>query len=331
MKMDRRTFLAAVGATTAAMAQTGCTPEDGEAPSTADEPSGKPPQFDISLAQWSLHRTFFGSALDDGYEALFAGLLSDPPSALQGDRKPLEFAAMARELGIDAVEYVNTFFFDRATDTAFIQELSQRADGEGVQSLLIMCDAEGSLGDPDSDQRLKAVENHRKWLECAAQLGCRAIRVNAASSGSYEEQQLLAAGGLRGVCELADPLNLSVLVENHGGLSSNGKWLSEVLRMVDHPRAGSLPDFGNFQVSETETYDKYQGVEELMPLARAVSAKSYDFDDAGNETTIDFERMIRLILAAGYTGHIGIEYEGSRLTEPEGIAATNALLKRLQA
>jgi len=329
MKIDRRTFLAAMGATTATLT-TGCSSEESVESDGLPEPIGSPPQFDISLAQWSLHRTFFGSALDEGYEALFAGLLQDPPSALQGDRKPVEFATMAREFGIDAIEYVNTFFFDRATDTAFIQELNERADAEGVQNLLIMCDAEGSLGDPDPDLRLAAIENHRKWLECAAQLGCRAIRVNAASSGSYEEQQSLAAEGLRGVCELADPLGISVLVENHGGLSSNGKWLSEVLRMVDHPRAGSLPDFGNFTISESETYDKYQGVEELMPMARAVSAKSYDFDEDGNETTIDFERMIRIVLDAGYTGHIGIEYEGSGLSETEGVTATNKLLKRLQ-
>ena len=249
---------------------------------------------------------------------------------LQGERDPLEFAQMARSLGIEAVEYVNTFFFDRATDAEFVAELGRRADGEGVRNLLIMCDAEGSLGDPDEAARAAAVENHRKWLECAATLGCHAIRVNAASVGSYEEQQRLAADGLRRVCELADPLGLDVLVENHGGLSSDGGWLSGTLTMVDHPRIGSLPDFGNFRVSESETYDRYQGVMELMPLARAVSAKTYDFDEQGNETTIDFERMMGIVLDAGYDGHVGVEYEGTRLPEVEGVRATAELLRRFQ-
>ncbi|MEM6704423.1 MAG: sugar phosphate isomerase/epimerase family protein [Acidobacteriota bacterium] len=327
--MDRRDFLAALGA--AAALPLSCA----DGPDTSTESEGAPPpvarpRFEISLAQWSLHRTFFGKALDNGYTELFTGLLQDPPSALQGERKPLEFAQMARELDVSAIEYVNTFFFDRAQDDEYIAELVRRADGEGVRSLLIMCDAEGDLGDADGERRAAAVENHRKWLECAAALGCHSIRVNAASSGSYEEQQKLAAEGLRGVCEIADPLGLDVLVENHGGLSSNGQWLAGTLELVDHPRSGSLPDFGNFTISETETYDRYQGVAELMPTARAVSAKSYAFDADGSETTIDYERMLQIVLDAGYDDYVGIEYEGTELEELEGIQATRRLLEKLR-
>ncbi len=336
MNLDRRTFLrgAALGATGASLTSMGCAPGEEAGTSTGPEeasPAPSAPRFQISLAQWSLHRTYFGKALDGGYTPLFQTLLANPRGVLQGERQPVEFATMARELGVSAVEYVNTFFFDRAQDATFVAELKARADAEGVESLLIMCDAEGSLGDPDGAQRAAAVENHRKWLECAAELGCRAIRVNAASSGSYEEQQQLAADGLRSVCEIADPMGLDVLVENHGGLSSNGAWLAEVLRQVDHPRMGSLPDFGNFTVSEEETYDRYLGVEQLMPLARAVSAKSYDFDESGNETTIDYDRMMAIVLDAGYGGFVGIEYEGARLPEPEGIEATRRLLERFRA
>nr|WP_243664758.1 TIM barrel protein [Rhodothermus marinus] len=191
------------------------------------------PWFRISLAQWSLHRAIFGGKLD-----------------------ALDFPVVARrEFGIEAVEYVNQFFFDRARDRAYLGELKRRAEGEGVRSLLIMCDREGRLGDPDPARRRQAVENHYKWVEAARFLGCHSIRVNAASEGSYEEQQKLAADGLRQLVEFAAEHELNVLVENHGGLSSNGAWLAGVIRMVDHPRCGTLPDFGNWRVDEDTWYD----------------------------------------------------------------------------
>jgi len=122
-----------------------------------------------------------------------------------------------------------------------------------------------------------------------------------------------------------------VIVENHGGLSSNGAWLASVIRAVDHPRCGTLPDFGNFRVSADEWYDRYQGVAELMPFAKAVSAKSYDFDERGEETTIDYRRMLGIVTGAGFNSWIGIEYEGNRLPEREGIARTKALLEKIRA
>jgi sugar phosphate isomerase/epimerase len=205
-----------------------------------------------------------------------------------------------------------------------------RADGEGVRSLLIMCDNEGSLGDPDEEARATAVENHRKWLEAAKFLGCHSIRVNAASEGSWDEQMKLAADGLRRLAELGDQHELDVIVENHGGLSSNGEWLTGVMELVDHPRSGTLPDFGNFRISEAEKYDNYQGVSELMPYAKAVSAKSYDFDENGSETDLGYRRLLRIVLDAGYRGYVGIEYEGNRLSEPEGIRATRDLLLQVR-
>ena len=188
-----------------------------------------------------------------------------------------------------------------------------------------MCDGEGNLGDPDPVKRMLAVENHRTWVEAARVLGCASIRVNAASAGTFEEQQRLAADGLRRLCELADPSDINVIVENHGGLSSHGDWLAGVMRLVDHPRCGTLPDFGNFY-----EYDRYQGVADLMPFARAVSAKSHDFDAEGNETTKDFRRLMRTVLEAGYRGWVGIEYEGDRLPEREGIRLTKELLERIR-
>ena len=268
----------------------------------------KNPLFRISLAQWSLHRTFWDKSLD---------------------KDPLDFPVIARQdFGIEAVEYVNQFYPGRARDEKYLAELKKRCEGEGVTSLLIMCDNEGNLGDPDEEKRLEAVTNHHKWVEAAAFLGCHSIRVNARSEGSYEEQMKLAADGLRRLCEYGDRYNINVIVENHGGLSSNAKWLSEVMRTVDHPRVGTLPDFGNFRISADEEYDRYLGVKELMPWAKGVSAKSHEFDEEGNEIHTDFYRMLGIVKDSGYRGYIGIEYEGSGLDEYAGTRATKALLEK---
>jgi L-ribulose-5-phosphate 3-epimerase len=308
--MNRRDFLkrSAFLAAGAGLAGPGAT--EGLAAAIAGARGGAEPIFKISLAQWSLHRTIFGGQLD-----------------------PLDFARVARnDFGIDAVEYVNQFYKGKGEDRAYLQELKKRADDHGVKSLLIMCDGEGALGDPDEARRKQAVENHYKWVEAARFLGCHSIRVNAASRGSYEEQVRLAADGLRRLVEFADGVGINVIVENHGGLSSNGAWLAEVIRRVDHPRAGTLPDFGNFRISSNpeQWYDRYKGVAELMPFAKGVSAKSHAFDEQGNETGTDYRRMLKIVLDAGYRGYIGIEYEGSQLSEPEGILATKRLLERLR-
>jgi sugar phosphate isomerase/epimerase len=268
----------------------------------APQASGSP-LFRISLAQWSLHRTIRAGKLDH-----------------------LDFAKVTREeYGLEAVEYVNQFFKDRANDAAYLAEMNKRATDHGIYQHLIMCDGEGRLGDPDAEKRRQAVENHRKWLDAAKTLGCVSIRVNAASDGSFDDQQKLAADGLRQLTELGEPLGINVIVENHGGLSSNGQWLAGVMKMVNHPRCGTLPDFGNFS-----EYDKYQGVADLMPFAKAVSAKSHDFDQQGNESQKDYRRLMKTVVDAGYRSWVGIEYEGNVLSEPEGIMATRRLLERVR-
>jgi sugar phosphate isomerase/epimerase len=264
--------------------------------------------FRISLAEWSLHRTLHSGGLDN-----------------------LSFPTVARdEYGIDAVEYVNTFFKDRATDAEYLRTLKRRCNDNGVKSLLIMCDGEGALGDADDSKRKLAVENHHRWVEAAKSLGCHSIRVNAQSQGAPDEQRRLAADGLSRLTEFAAQFGVNVIVENHGGLSSNGEWLASVIEAVGHPRCGTLPDFGNFQVEADQWYDRYKGVRELMPFAKAVSAKSHDFDAAGNERHTDYFRMLRIVLDSGYRGYVGIEYEGSELPEPEGIRRTKALLERVR-
>lgn len=257
----------------------------------------------ITLAQWSLHRTIFA-----------------------GDLDPLDFPLAARRLGLDGVEYVNQFYWSAREGWA--SELRRRCEGEGVRSHLIMCDGLGELGHPEASARRETVERHRPWLDAAKELGCHSIRVNAASSGPRASQKEFLVDGLGRLCDLAATLGLAVLVENHGGESSDGEWLAEVLRAVGRPTMGSLPDFGNFRKTATEWADRYRGIEALLPLARALSAKSFDFDPQGNETTIDYPRMLGLAKAAGYTGAIGIEYEGKRLSEEQGIRATKRLLER---
>lgn len=297
-RLGRRSFLAASAAAAGTAALMGdLLAED------------KPQElFKISLAQWSLHKTLFGGKLDN-----------------------LDFAKTAKvDFGIDAIEFVNQFFKDKAQDEKYLAELKKRAADQGVKMLLIMCDGEGALGDADGKKRAQAVENHHKWVEAAKFLGCHSIRVNAQSSGGFEESQKLAADGLRRLSEFGAKHGLNVIVENHGGLSSNGKWLAGVMKLVNLPNCGTLPDFGNFRVSKDEEYDRYRGVDELMPFAKAVSAKSHDFDDQGNEIHTDYMKMMQIVLKHGYHGYCGIEYEGSKLSEPEGIKATKRLLERVR-
>ena len=304
--MKRREFLIKSSTLTTAFAFSGLT-----SLSTAGcNPKKK--SFEISLAQWSLHRSLRSKIIDH-----------------------LDFITITRtKFDIDAVEYVNTFFFDKAEDIDFLNEMNLRANDNGIKNLLIMCDAEGDLGDPDKVNRKKSVENHHKWVNAAKYLGCHSIRVNARSSGekqiSYEDQQKYALDGLQKLAEYAKEAEINIIVENHGGLSSNGKWLSEIMNMANNPSIGTLPDFGNFKINENDWYDRYQGVDELMPYAKAVSAKSHEFNEDGEEINTDFSKMLNIVSNHNYVGYIGIEYEGSVHTEFEGITLTRDLLKKYQ-
>jgi len=263
-------------------------------------------RFALSLAEWSLHRALFKKEIQN-----------------------LDFPRLAKEqYGVTGLEYVNQFFKDKAKDTAYLTDLKSRAEGFGLKNVLIMIDGEGMLGAPDDAARTTAVNNHKPWIDAAKFLGCHAIRVNAASQGEYAEQQKLAADGLRRVGEYGASQGISVIVENHGGLSSNGEWLSGVMKLVNMPGVGTLPDFGNFLVSKGVEYDRYKGVAELLPYAKGVSAKTHDFDAQGNETHTDYKKMLDIVIASKYRGFIGIEYEGNTLGEPEGIKASKALLER---
>lgn len=279
-----------------------------------------PPFFKLSLAQWSLHRAILEQKTLD----------------------PLDFPRQARELGFEGVEYVSQLYtrgINRIGMSKMMKTLQQRSRDHGIQNVLIMVDNEGELASVDPAEREDAIAHHLHWVEAAQFLGCHSIRVNLFGRGAEHDATLwkqTAADGLGRLAEKAAPYGINIIVENHGGLSSHSARLMEVLRAINLPNCGTLPDFGNFCVRRDtgerwagqciETYDKYQGVAEMMPLAKGVSAKSYDFDAAGNETSIDYVRMLKIVKESGYTGFIGVEYEGSRLSETDGILATKALL-----
>ena len=263
----------------------------------------KEPLYKISCTEYSLHRMISAKKLDN-----------------------LDYAAFIRKtFDLDGVEYWNRPFSTKAEDKTYIADMRKRADDVGVAGTVILIDSEGDLGAPDEAKRIDAVNRHKKWVVCAKQLGCHSIRVNARSQGTYKEQQKLAADGLRRLSEFAKPLEMGVIVENHGGNSSNGQWLAGVMKMVDLPNCGTLPDFGNFG-----SYDRYKGTRELMPFAKSVSAKAHEFDKEGNETKTDFYKIMKIVVDAGYHGYVGIEFEGGKIPEVEGVKLTKALLERVR-
>ena len=284
----RRDFLKSAGLATAALGL--------GLPQYAFSDSKADPLFKISLAEWSLNKQLFAGKMDH-----------------------LDFPLLAKKNGIDAVEYVNQFFKDKATDMNYLKEMKTRADGEGVTSVLIMCDGEGMLGAATPEERTQTVENHKKWVEAAKFLGCHSIRVNAYSavpwstSKSDEKTAIdITSSGLRQLCEFAEDFDINVLIENHGGFSSNGKWLAEMIKETAHPRAGTLPDFGNFRIAQENgkdiSYDSYRGVDELMPRAKGVSLKPTVWNDSGVEHPLDYTRMMKIVLAHNFHGYVGIEH-----------------------
>jgi len=269
------------------------------------------PDLQVSLAAWSLHRLFEAREID-----------------------LLGMVRLSSDLGIKGFEFVNTFF--PSPQYRYLQRLRQTAAELGVQLLLIMCDGEGDMAATDRAEQLQAAKNHRKWVDIAQVLGCHSIRCNIdfarrrnpddrspeAEPSAIRDR---AAESFRVLVEYADGAGMNVLLENHGGLSSDPHWLVSLIQAVNHPRFGTLPDFGNFPAE----IDRYAAVRMMMPYAKGVSAKCYDFGPDGNETRTDFARMISIVREAGYHGFVGIEYEGRQLAERDGVVAAQNLLGRL--
>jgi sugar phosphate isomerase/epimerase len=300
---SRRSFLRATSSLIAAL---GALP-GGSVPVARAQDAGGSKPFKLSLSQRSLHEEFAAGRLD-----------------------PLDFPRVASGLGVDAVDLVSEFYDKKLKDRAHLSELKRRAAGEGVWSALILVEGEGELGAPDEKGRRRAVDGYKKWVEAAAFLGCHALCVQATSRGNEDDQVAWVSDGLRRLCRFSDPFGIDILVENRGGFSASGSWLVEVLNAVGHPRCGSRPNFGNFKLPDGRDYDRYQGVRELLPFARAVSAKAYDFDERGEETRTNYAQMLKLVTDGGYHGYVSIEYEGKRLSEQAGIARTQQLLERVR-
>ena len=285
----------------------------GKALDVSVQTSGKPEagkigDFKISLAEWSLNKALFSHKIDN-----------------------LDFPKIAREeYGIEGIEFVNQFFKDKAQDSAYLKDLKKRADDLGVTCVLIMIDNEGDLSAPKQEERAKAVENHKKWVDAAAALSCHAIRINTGHHYSPTEVGPIAeACGM--LTEYGVKNRISIICENHGGPSSNPDALVALMKAVDKPEFGTLPDFGNFPEENGKyTIDIYDAIARMMPYAKGVSAKSHDFDSSGKETTLDYARILKIVSDAGYRGWIGIEYEGGRKSEPDGIRATKRLLESLR-
>ena len=258
--------------------------------------------FKISLAQWSNHRALRG-----------------------GKMVNMEWPEYTKKTyGIHALEYVNQFFKDKAKDSAYLSELKTRVSDLGMTNVLIMVDGEGHLGAGTDAKRQQTIDNHKKWVEAAKFLGCHSIRVNSHGEGDTDEQKAInCVKGLGTLATFAKDHQINVIVENHGGLSSNGAWMAKVLKEVGLDNCGSLPDFGNFH-----GYDRYKGLEELMPFAKGVSAKSHEFDAEGNEVRTDYRKALKIVLAHQYHGYVGVEYEGGQLSEDDGIKATKRLLEK---
>jgi sugar phosphate isomerase/epimerase len=278
--------------------------------------------LEISLAEWSLNRGLKGGTIDH-----------------------LDFPSIAsKKFGINVVEYVNGCFgsykrdFKEAgKDMAYLRELLKRSKDAGVTNHLIMVDEEGFLAVPKDKERLTAVENHKKWIDAAKLLECKTVRVNLHGPGESAAKKIASIDSLSRLGDFAKPMDINIVVENHGSDSSKGFWVADVMRQVNKTNVGTLPDFGNFCISHdwgttqgecAEIYDRYKGVEELLPFAKGVSAKSYDFDRNGEQPKIDYKRLIALVKASGFKGFIGIEFEGETQPEEEGIRKTKALLQK---
>ena len=287
----------------------------GLAPSQIFSSIKSSPDLKISLAQWSLNK------------AIKAGELSG-----------LDFAKKSRSFGIEGIEYVSGLYtthsnlLEKMTMNKLSNELLKRSNDYGIDNVLIMIDGQGSLASSNQKERSQAIDNHKKWIDFALKLGCETLRLNLSGEKNLDKW---TDNSVKSLTTLSNyNKNINIVVENHGGLSSNGKYLANVMANVNLSNCGTLPDFGNFCLDGSprqckKWYDIYQGVEELMPYAHAVSAKSYDFDDSGNETKIDYSKMIEIVKKAGYKGYVGIEFEGDKMSEDEGIIATKKLLEKL--
>lgn len=297
-------------------------------------PAPSDPRFKYSFAQYALHRKIGGGGplWRRTAKRVHFALTERMVDFFQFPLNPIDFPEFIREtFDIGAVEYVSSFYRGLVEDQKYWTDLKNRADNSGVESVLIMVDGEGRIGDPNSAIRNQTVLNHQKWVDVASFLGCHAIRVIAETDDDlpFDEQHKLVLDGLNQLDAYAAKENISIVIENKGGYSQHGGWLAELMHKANSPTIGTLPDFGNFKLPDGTKYDGVKGVKELMPYAKGVSIKAFGFDADGNENTLDFEGMMQAVIESDFRGYLGLEFEGSGMDEVTGTHATKALVDRL--
>ncbi|MEM7394016.1 MAG: TIM barrel protein [Verrucomicrobiota bacterium] len=259
-----------------------------------------PNRFKIGIQEYTFHR-WLGKKLDH-----------------------LDYPALCKEkLGITHIEYWNRPFGGKHTDKAYVGELVKRTTGEGMKNVLILVDAKNQLDARDADQRDRAVNEHKGWIDCAAQLGCDAIRVNCRSGGNPDENLKHAEDGVGRLCDYAEGTEVKVAIEPHGGHSQNPDWLVKAMKALNRPNAALLPDFNNFG-----RYDRYDGITKCMPKAVAVCAKALKFDADGNETHTDYYKALKIVYESDFSGVITVEFEGRGVDPIEGSLKTKALIEK---
>lgn len=243
----------------------------------------RPTENKISLATWSIVRSHR------------AGVWKLP-----------DVARICREdFGIDGIEYV-TGFFD-SVNYGYLQSLNRQAEEHGVENVLIMVDGEGPMVAEEKSERMQAAINHRKWVDIAGYLGCHAIRCNAFGGGpTYDEDPdsiQRAAESFSALVEYAREFEINIIIENHGGLSSDPRWLPDLCQAMDSNHFGLLPDYGNYNLDEVNVYE---AIDQAMPYAKGVSVKA-GWQPDGSHPQYDVERLLGISLESGYSGYWGIE------------------------
>jgi L-ribulose-5-phosphate 3-epimerase len=232
----------------------------------------------ISLAQWALN------------QEIRAGELTN-----------LDFPRIAREeFGIGAIEFVNTLF---AVPTyGYLRKLKQNAVDHGVKMLVMMVDDEGDPVAPSRKERDQFVINHRKWVDIAQFLGCHSVRTNCIgrSTSSKSEALKWAAESYTRLLEYALSAKVSVVIENHGGLSDDPDWMVDLIKEVGNPHFGSYIDW---RWRDPAVWDNYAYTKKLLPYAKGISYKK-------QPTVEHLGKLVQLSRDSGYQGYYGIEEKG---------------------
>ena len=297
------------------------------------------------------------SKLDIGLQ-----MYSFAPLIMQGKFDLLGFPDLVKNTyGINGAEYWSIPFMGRENDKDFLNDIKRRSDDNGVDNLIILVDdidiktmqSGPSLASSNKNDRDTAIDYHKKWIDVAKEIGCHSIRVNLKSDESDNKKILdNSSESISRLIEFSKQDNISIVIENHGGITADADWLVSLIKNVDNKYVGTLPDFGdyNFCVDRgalnfddigkvcKNQYDKYLGVKKLMPYAKGVSAKSHEFGKDGEELSTNYSRMIKIISESNYKGYITIEYEGAMmgmfggegtyLNPHEGILATKKLINK---